>query len=90
MMIGLKTKDRFAEGQKIIWTRLFILILCPLSIVLCPSCKDDGLSEKAQLTVVLRAEGIQQVSEVTLTAHGYLPDDDRATRVLRPVGDGQR
>ena len=68
-MIRLKTTDRFAEGQKIIWTRLLILILCPLSIVLCPSCKDDGLSEKAQLTVVLRAEGIQQVSDVKLTAH---------------------
>ena len=69
MINRIKTKDRFAERQKTLWTRLLILVLGPLSIVLFPSCEQQNIADTARVTVVLHADGIAQVSDIVFTAH---------------------
>ena len=67
--------------------KLFILLaLCGMVF---SACEDSGVSEKALLTVVLHADGIEQVSEIVLTAHDVNMNKDYRDSSLTltlPVG----
>ena len=79
-----KTKDRFAQRQKTI----FMIVLSSL-FVLFPSCEKKGLTDTAQVTVVLHTDGISQVSEIALTAHDINMNKDytdSALVITVPIG----
>lgn len=61
--------------------KLGVLLCCLLLL----GCKDDGLSDTAQLTVVLRTEGMGTISDVTLTAHDINMNKDYTDSLLTLV-----
>lgn len=61
--------------------KLGVLLCCLLLL----GCKDDGLSDTAQLTVVLQAEGLGHVSEIALTAHDINMNKDYTDSLLTLV-----
>ena len=69
MINRLKNKDRYAKGAKTKWIRRIMFVLIPCSLLLAPSCEKQNVSDTAQVTVSLRADGITQMSDIILTAH---------------------
>jgi FKBP-type peptidyl-prolyl cis-trans isomerase len=62
----------FAKRQKTKWLRLIIFVLCPLSIVLCPSCKENKwLDWKAQNDMWLEWNKTQPGVQVTSSGLQY-------------------